>query len=1115
MRKVFLLALIALEACILQAAPPPPADGLGRNGIMVFKGLEFYPQHFNKEWNGSSPKNRPFEIVSFQGAAPDLQLQGKLKLSPDLVMPLTITTKAQPDGAIDYQAQLESDSPIPTRALCLNLLLPTDKFAGQKLTIDGKDSVTVTAEFDAKKDFLLYKGNARELQITTQDGIVTLSGKLFILIQDDRKWNLPNYAVRISFTPDNGDLTRSNVALQFKFRPYQSKPIDLTSAMNMGLRDDAANDRKGGWTDQGPSNDLRMLKPGLQRLGGIDFTIVDPASNQGKACLMLAGNERPFFPMTAEVPVTGIKARWLYLLHALAWPSEKGRPVGQLTVTYQNGETSVIPVNANKDVNDWWAPVAAPNGALVWTGENQSSYVGLFRSAFAVKPEPIKSIRFESTRTAVWGVVALSASDDQVPSPASAPIYIVPNREWQPIAYYKDIVKGSVMDFSTRLDAPAGKYGKIIVRNGKLVFADRPDVPVRFYGQNLCGSAQYLDKAWAERLAERLAASGYNAVRIHHHDDALVLKKNGTSTELNPVKVDQLDYFIACCKKRGLYITTDLYVSRSLVKGEIPEFPDQTVSRTSFKGLAFVCPSVMTNWEKFSRNWLTHVNPYTGMALKDDPVLISLSLINEDTIEHEAYLEPWVTEYYMKKFSAWLAANGKSGSADKLNPAWPLFLFETYNTGFAHMKQFVRDLGCAAIISDQNMQDMPILTLMRNNYDYVDNHFYWDHPRFPITPWKLPASFSNVSALSRYAEVPACYAPTRIYGKPMMITEFDFATPNHFRAEGGVLTGAYAGVQGWDALFHFAYAHGDNNVINPNAVAGFFDTSADPTKALSERIGIIEFLWDQVTPAPLAFAVPVSTLAGKDFTSRYPSELNRLALVAQVGSVVPVNGQYATGSLPENLRGIINIEPVAAPAVNGVPQFQAVKHETDLIPEMTQRGILKSDLVDLKRGIYRSAHGQLELNHQDKTFKAVTPGCEAMILPEKLSAAGQFMQVVNQKNRAVFCIAAVDRRPLVSSRRMLILHITNTLPTKMKFGNAKMTLLESNGQAPFLVQDGKAQVTLTGAKSGVRYQLYAVTTGGERLYQVPVTLDADGHPQFALNIISGKEPAMAYELIQE
>ena len=138
------------------------------------------------------------------------------------------------------------------------------------------------------------------------------------------------------------------------------------------------------------------------------------------------------------------------------------------------------------DTGNWWSPVPVNNGEVVWTGENRSSYVGLYRSVYEVEDKPLAGIRFQSAGNAVWMIAGATLCDRKVPQNASIPHYIVAGRNWKPIDYHKDILPGSVLDFSSRLDAPAGKYGPVVIRNGHFEFRDRPGEPLRFYGTNLC-----------------------------------------------------------------------------------------------------------------------------------------------------------------------------------------------------------------------------------------------------------------------------------------------------------------------------------------------------------------------------------------------------------------------------------------------------------------------------------------------------------------------------------------------------------------------------------------------------------------------------------------------------
>ncbi|MBQ0033072.1 MAG: glycosyl hydrolase family 5, partial [bacterium] len=133
---------------------------------------------------------------------------------------------------------------------------------------------------------------------------------------------------------------------------------------------------------------------------------------------------------------------------------------------------------------------------------------------------------------------------------------------WQPFANAKDIEAGSALDFSGMglVDAPAGKFGWLRAANGHAEFEGRPGVPVRFWGVNICSDANFLEPDEIERLTERLVRLGYNAVRIHHYDDAWWRDDKNR---------DLFDRLVAACVKKGLYLTTDLLVSRKVKYREI------------------------------------------------------------------------------------------------------------------------------------------------------------------------------------------------------------------------------------------------------------------------------------------------------------------------------------------------------------------------------------------------------------------------------------------------------------------------------------------------------------------------------------------------------------------
>lgn len=208
--------------------------------------------------------------------------------------------------------------------------------------------------------------------------------------------------------------------------PGTGTPIPLTPVANQGFRDDVAGDNAGGWTDEGPDNDLRSLPVGRQVYAGVTFDILDPAAHGGKSCLVLAAPELKrkrlgTFPGEAALPVALPPQRHLYLLHALGWAPDDPVPTGRLTVTYADGSTDELPVTAQVDVANWWKPQSLPNGAPVWKGANRRSEIGLYLSRFTVQEKPLQSLAF-SARSCAWMIVGVSVGRTEVALPKYAPV---------------------------------------------------------------------------------------------------------------------------------------------------------------------------------------------------------------------------------------------------------------------------------------------------------------------------------------------------------------------------------------------------------------------------------------------------------------------------------------------------------------------------------------------------------------------------------------------------------------------------------------------------------------------------------------------------------------------
>src|ERR1051326_1945903 len=434
------------------------------------------------------------------------------------------------------------------------------------------------------------------------------------------------------------------------------------------------------------------------------------------------------------------------------------------------------------------------------------------------------------------------------------PVVINAGAEWIPLRPELEIEPGSALDFSTMglTDAPAGKHGRVIGRaDGQFAFADSPEQARRFYGVNLCFGAQYLSKPEADRFAGRLARLGYNALRLHHYERDLT-EGQSDSTSLNPQKLDQFDYLVAALIQRGIYLTTDLFVSRGVRYREVGIERDGEIQMDTFKILVPVHQGAFENWKQFARSLLGHVNPYTHRRYAQEPALAWLAMINEGNFGN--FFEDIRTiPEWSKAWNRWLATHYSSRQA--LASAWGndlkenedparqtvllpeklqadglrardciVFLGVTEREMVQRMKAFLREeFDCRALIS--NASSWTRFTTdqsAREIYDYVDDHFYVDHPQFLEAPWRLPSRCPNTSPLAEGAAGGRAITFTRLFDKPFTCTEYNYSAPGRFRGVGGILTGAMGALQGWGGIWRFAYSHSREALFTPSRL-GYFD----------------------------------------------------------------------------------------------------------------------------------------------------------------------------------------------------------------------------------------------------------------------------------------------------
>ena len=102
--------------------------------------------------------------------------------------------------------------------------------------------------------------------------------------------------------------------------------------------------------------------------------------------------------------------------------------------------------------------------------------------------------------------------------------------------------------------------------------------------------------------------------------------------------------------------------------------------------------------------------------------------------------------------------------------------------------------------------------------------------------------------------------------------------------------------------------------------------------------------------------------------------------------------------------------------------------------------------------------------------------------------------------------------PLASSKRVLVLHLTDVLNSGAVFKSTRRTDMTNWGELPYLAAAGEAKIALRNANKGLK--VYALASDGTRLRTVPATYD-NGAYSFTAAVAAGEganAPTMMYEI---
>lgn len=421
-----------------------------------------------------------------------------------------------------------------------------------------------------------------------------------------------------------------------------------------------------------------------------------------------------------------------------------------------------------------------------------------------------------------------------------------PAQAWDFVPEPDTFSDDALLDLRYLNETAAGETGFIRRSANGQDFVTGQGEPIRFWPVN-----NYIWRESPAAMAENarfLAKRGVNLVRWHGQIPST--EEQASLSAIDETARDQLWQMVAAMKAEGIYTAISPYFAAVLELQ--PQWP---VPRDSdnMMGLLFFDPTLQAAYKDWWRALLEPINPYTGLALKDDPAIALLQLQNEDSLLFWTFdnLKGEDLKLLTDQYNGWL--NSKYGSGEAIANAWGNANLDGDNVAqgefvFSHLWELVQpenNPGKAQRLADQT--EFLTLTMARfnadmatflrdeigtqalinaNNWKTADTTRLNDAERYSYTLTEVMAvnryygglhtgehsgwaivdgdRFTDPSILFHPDQMPTSLK--QVTGHPMLITESSWVPPLSYQSEGPFLVSLYQSLTGVDGFFWFSLA---------------------------------------------------------------------------------------------------------------------------------------------------------------------------------------------------------------------------------------------------------------------------------------------------------------------
>lgn len=667
--------------------------------------------------------------------------------------------------------------------------------------------------------------------------------------------------------------------------------------------------------------------------------------------------------------------------------------------------------------------------------------------------------------------------------------------------------ENALLDLRDLNESFAGEHGFIGLSDDGESFVRGDGKPIRFWPVNGGGATRRMsdeELAWHARF---LAKQGVNMNRWHGSINPS--GKGSEIFEVDSAEVDAIWRWVAAMKKEGIYSTiSPFWAHNGHMGGWVPE--DWGLEGYSGKDELWGLMYFNDRLKQAYKSWVSYlygqINPYTGIALKDDPAVGLIQIKNEDGIFWWTISmgKPELKALMCKRFASWLeekyesteamleAWGGTSLSGDKPDQGvmdlYPIYdLTQPQDGGKAlrikdqtrfmasQQYDFYREIhdfyqygiGCKQLINANNWKTADptrLNDLERWSNSACEvlavNRYYAPGHVGENNGWRIDPGhyYQGESALKNPEKLPVNVK--QMAGFPMLITESGWNLPNKYQSEAPALVAAYQSLSGMDAFYWFSISSKEYMDFP------YFEFTKDSAGMFAMN------RWTWSTPGGISQFPLYALMYRKGYISKGETMVHEHRSMDDLWNrnIPVISEEVSFDPNRDQLEGIVTrasdggLSPLTF-LTGPVKVTYGGNSEDDFVSDKI------AGLINEQEGRVQSVSGELELNYQDGIFTLSTE--KAVCVSGFVKEAGEFsLGVVSLKSDNDYItmgLASLDDKSLAESKRILIQTGTSYRPSEWKEEEASFQLggvmvqgkrILDTGRMPWMGAPTMARVSL-------------------------------------------------------